>query len=379
MSSFIVPLVTVRSVTKHSNADTLDVITFEEVAWTCVDKLGLRKVGDRVIYVPVEAVVKTSRPEFAFLADKAKADGTFRIRTIKLRGQVSQGLIVSPPPFVPYSQLTGLVSPTPGSAYLPTTVETLPLGVDFSDFLEIIKYEPPEENAPPDRAGLFPGWCQKTDAERFQNYNRTIELYQNITYYKTLKMDGTSCTVFYDGDRPERPVGVCSHNYEIKQDDTAADKWFTDKIVGTNQYWAAAINQQLLNKITKIAELLQTKHVAIQGEICGPGIQKNRMNFSSKQFLAFDIFDGEHGGYLDYPQFLSICKQLDIPTVTVLAVETIEKDFPTKFDWVENLKYPNGYPAEGVVFVASPPQAVGSLGRLKFKVLSATYDLKNKE
>jgi RNA ligase (TIGR02306 family) len=369
MSTFTVPLVTVKSVTKHPNADALDILTFDEIGWQCVDKKDARRPGDHVVYVPIDSVVKVSRPEFAFLAPKAKKDGSCRIRTIRLRGEISQGLVLSmPEDLTPWILKRG----TQGNPNFVGIVDIL--GADVAEYFEIIKYEPPPESKPPQAAGNYPGWCEKSDAERFQNFNRNIEPYAAELFYKTLKMDGTSVTVFYDNG----VFGVCSRNWEVKEFDEGANKW-TDVLQrpkDTNIYWKIAREYGLLEKTEKIAKELNIKRVAVQGEICGPGIQGNKMSFLKQEFFAFDIYNGDTSDFVQYSLFFQLCHMCDIRTVRLLELSTIEEEVATGFAKVNTLQYSNGTPAEGVVYVAANNQRVGNLGRLKFKFINPEFLLK---
>lgn len=369
MSTFTVPVVTVKTVTKHPNADALDILTFEEIAWRCVDKIGLRKPGDLVVYIPIDALVDTKRPEFAFLAPRAKADGFARIRTMKLRGEISQGLVISAPPLllvptmVDDNQQGMEIEPNPGN--------------DAAYHYGIIKYEPPPEFIPANAAGLFPSWCQKSDAERYQNFNRNIQPFADEEFFITKKMDGTSCTVFYDAER-ENPLGVCSRNLELKEDDLGSDKYFDTGAIrqSTNTYWKIAREKDLLQKVKDIATERGCTKIALQGEICGPGIQGNRAGLNAITFYCFDIFDGIRNEYLPYSEFLDTCRRHSIDTVPVIAERTIREDIETGFKWISGLKYDNGLPAEGAVYVAKIPREVGNLGRLKFKFINPEFLLK---
>ena len=205
MSTFTVPVVTVKTVTKHPNADALDILSFEEVAWQCVEKRDLRKPGDLVVYVPIDSSVDTNLPEFSFLRPRAKSDGRARVRTIRLRGEISQGLVITAPdPSTVVSWVT--TQPEDQQASL---VDEFTTNNNLALYFGIKKYEPPAEPLPPLMAGNFPEWCEKSDAERYQNFNRSIQPYEAENFYHTLKMDGTSITVFFDKTR-ENPLFVFS-------------------------------------------------------------------------------------------------------------------------------------------------------------------------
>jgi RNA ligase (TIGR02306 family) len=378
LSTFIVPIVTIKSVTKHPNADTLDIISFEETAWQCVDKIGIRKPGDLVVYVPIDSNVKVARPEFAFLAPRAKANGLCRIRTIRLRGEISQGLILTPPE----DNVIRLYAGTNEGFEDPTVMgyycDSVRPGVDCSYHYEVVKYEPPEEKVPPMSAGNYPGWCEKSDAERYQNYNRSIEPYLDTAFSASIKMDGTSCTVFYDAETDH--IGVCSRNWEVKEFDEGANKWTedTERPRGTNIYWQIAHKYELLTKVKEIAINYGMKRFAIQGEICGPGIQGNKMGLSEITFFAFDMYNGDIADFLPYTLFKAYCLAYQIPIVKELplAFNTIREEVETNFKRISELKYDNGNPAEGAVYVAMIPQRVGTLGRLKFKYINPLFLLK---
>ncbi len=368
MSTFSVPIVTVKSVTKHPNADALDLIEFEEVGWRCVDKIGAREVGNFVVYVPIDSKVKTSRPEFEFLKPRAKADGTSRIRTIRLRGEVSQGILLN--------VTTELLQWITENELKKGPVEKINvINYDVAEYFEIIKYEPPVESIPPLSAGNFPVWCEKSDAERYQNYNRSIEPYIDDYFTASIKVDGMSTTIFYDAETDH--VGVCSRNWEVKEFDEGANKWVEgDKPKNTNIYWQIAYKYNLLSKVKEIATTYNIKRFAIQGEICGPGIQKNKMGLTETTFFAFDMYNGDISEFLSPSRFQAYCMAFQIPMVKEIYFGPIREHVEEKFTYVSELKYDNDTPAEGVVYIAMKPTRIGTLGRLKFKYINPEFLLK---
>ena len=175
-------------------ADKIEVAQVDE--WECVVRKGEFREGERIIYIEVDSVVP-ERPEFEFLRDRK-----FRVRTIKLRGQVSQGLVL------PLSILKD------GWRY--------DLGEDVTDILGIIKYDPqaqqeaqlltkqPKQTQNPfakfmmrfkwyrkffvksKRRGGFPDWIAKTDETRIQNMMTLFETEskRGTPFSVTEKMDG---------------------------------------------------------------------------------------------------------------------------------------------------------------------------------------------
>lgn len=346
MSIFSVPCVTVKTVEKHPNADSLDIITFNEIGWMCIDKLGKRSVGEKVVYIPVDSLVPVNRPEFEFLLKDARLNGMARIKTIKLRQIFSQGLIVDAP-------------------------EGAEVGEDYADHFGIIKYEPPEEGQMNSPCGgrNWPAWAEKSDAERYQNVIRILEPLKDMKWLRSTKMDGTSVSFGIDLlEDEDKQCIICSRNLNI----TGHEDSFYHQI--EKKY-------NIFDKLLKIINFeFEIEKIIIQGEICGPGIQKNRMGLKEKEFFAFDIYvvSGSYVGYVDYDIFIHLCNKYSIPTVPM--IEVTDYSLPSLEEGLKisnELKYSNGHPAEGVVYVACPTiNNIRGLGRAKVKILSQVYDLK---
>jgi RNA ligase (TIGR02306 family) len=422
MSTFTCPIVTVKTVTPNSNSDNLDILTFEEIGWVCQDVRGKRKVGDKVIYIPIDSLVDCTRPEFAFLMKNAKMitislpadDNTYvdtgvvkiqkpmaRIKTIKLRGEISQGLVIDIESLAGNKRIND-VNPIPKNEIIYPELKyvskdngyTLTLffddtynnylelesGVDVSKILGVVKYEPPQEAVFSANAkGTFPKWCPKTDAERYQNFNNVIESYFDELFSISIKVDGTSLTVFYDSLREGDEFGVCSRNQELKSpEQDLSSSNHTKYGFTTDAYWKAAIQYGLLEKARSIAVNNGYQRVALQFELAGEGIQKNRLGLKGQFPYLFDIYVTKEGfeGYLDYTDMLRLADEYNISTVPILEKSISLNKFignPPDFSFLNNLKYPSGHLVEGVVFVSSKEKFVNKLGRLKFKYINPYY------
>jgi RNA ligase (TIGR02306 family) len=223
--------------------------------WVTVIKKGEFKVGDLAVYCEIDSWIPNTIAPFL---SKDHAPREYmgvkgeRLRTVKLRGQVSQGLLLS-------------------LKALPTAL-IVNEGDDVSEVLSINKYEPP---VPAQLAGqiegAFPGYIPKTDQERIQNLVREYATWQSLdyTWEETEKLDGTSMTVFRT---TERPIGVCSRNWEVRETEG-------------NTFWTMARTYDLESVLKALG------NVAIQGEVIGPGIQKNKYGLSKHEFFVYDIFD----------------------------------------------------------------------------------------
>ena len=360
MSMFECPIVTIETVTKHPNADKLDIITFKEVGWECIDSIGKRKVGDLVVYIPVDSIVNTNKQEFAFLKDKAKDNGKYRIRVVKLRGAVSQGLVVD----VPVLDLGG------GIKMLPA------VGYDCLSYFGIEEYQPVLHGAytsiPSNAKGNRPEWIHKTDEETFQNVNRIIEKYKNEEFIATTKMDGSSESVFYDSERTGDEFGVTSRKLERKEFDEKGND---------DMFWKVVKKTDLHRKIKEIAQEYGYIKLAYQGELCGPGVNSNHAGLTDLELFNFYFCGVKYGfqGYLDLDTVLEICNKYDIKRVPYIfdgmlsykATENLD------FSFVHDIKYDNGTPVEGAVFTSRKEKTLPDkkLHRLSFKYINPEFKL----
>jgi len=195
-------LATTRKITDIRAIDGADVIELATVGgWNVVVAKDVRyKVGDIVVYCEIDSFLPI-KEEFEFLRKSSyKKMGDqegFRLKTIKLRGQVSQGLIL-PIGVLPITQFA--------------TAHDLPEGMDVTEMLSIVKYEAP---IPAELSGKvkggFPYFLHKTDEERVQNLVNEYEEYKLTSkhqFYMTEKLDGSSATFYMN----EGEFGVCSRN-----------------------------------------------------------------------------------------------------------------------------------------------------------------------
>ena len=152
------------------------------------------------------------------------------------------------------------------------------IGYNLTDILGIQKYEPPiPAQLAGDIKGVFPSFIPKTDQERCQNlYDEIFTEHYNETYEVTIKLDGTSCTIYYrDGE-----IGVCGRNWELKETEG-------------NTLWKCAREQGIIEGLKKLG-----RNLAIQGEVIGEGIQGNQEKIKGQKFFIFDIYDIDAGRYM---------------------------------------------------------------------------------
>ncbi len=253
------------------------------LGWQLVVKKDEFQVGDLCVYCEIDCLMP-DRPEFEFLKPRA-----MRIRTIRLRGQISQGLCLP---------LSILPENTP-----------ITEGADVSEILDITKYEPP---MPASLAGLakgfFPSFIPKTDETRVQVLQDVLDKYVGTTCFVAEKMDGSSVTYFFkDGE-----FGVCSRSLELLES-------------AENSLWAFARTNDIENKLKALG-----RNIALQGEIIGEGIQSNKYKLRGQTVTFFNVFDIDAFKYVDFQEFMDVIKILGLTTVPILETDYIlTNDIPT--------------------------------------------------
>ena len=305
---------TIVNISPIEGADRIELATIQ--GWQSVVKKGDYKIGDQVIFVPIDTVI---RPEEwnKFLWNKDDPSKPIRIKTMKMKGVVSQGVIFP----------KSLVSAQEIFDHMDDPTED----VSLAGILGITKYEKPIPASLAGKvAGDFPSiHISKTDEDNLKsNIECLNELKQCDEVVITLKIDGTSATYIKD---QEGNFKVCSRNLELKEDET-------------NAYWKIARKYNLKD--------VMKNGTAIQGEIAGPNIQGNPLGLNDIELFIFNYKNLETGKYIDSSSSLefNILGVKHVPKLSILKksafqYETIE----TLQEFANNLKYDNGKPAEGIV------------------------------
>jgi RNA ligase (TIGR02306 family) len=334
MERKLVSIQTVESITPIAGAD--QIVAAKVMGWTVVVKKNEFRPGDPCVFFEIDSVLPQSAPWAEFLRPHG-----FRVKTLKLRGVLSQGLAL------PVTILGGEVPRT---------------GIDLRDQLGVTKYDPvlPDNR---ETAGPFPAEIPKTDEIRLQSALGVLDELRGQPFYVATKCDGTSATFF----RPlEGPLVVCSRNWALRP--------------GNNPVWRVVDSLRL-------AEVLPPG-LAVQGELCGPGIQKNRLGLASVELRVFSVYDARPGSgrFLPFRDFIAFCAEHGLTSVPIEQV--VEGDEAARFEhtldgWLERAR---GFYAgtknrkEGIVIrplVELPSPTLG--GRLSFKVINNDYLLKDED
>lgn len=298
-------LVTIRKIDEiriHPNADLLELAIIG--GWQCVVKKDEFKEGDMISYFEIDSLIPISE-EFEFLRKSSyikkeylnnifENGECFRLRTVKLRKEISQGLIVP----------------------LPNKLKSYPEGTDVTVYYGVHKYDPPLSSSGNFFIGLpkgnFPSWGRKTDQERIQNLKKEFqEHYDASTLFEvTIKLDGSSLSF---GISPEGEKVVCSRNLSLKLD--SEDSKFVSMVnslgVFEHRYFSQP-PEYYGNKLPDISSML------IQGELIGEGIQGNKENIVGNDFYVFDIYCPHVKSYIDADSRYSIVESLGLKHVPIL-------------------------------------------------------------
>lgn len=308
--------------------------------WKVVVKKGEFAVGDRAVYCEIDSWIPT---EIASFLSKGKEPREFegihgeRLRTVKLRGQLSQGLLLNLDDVIPQTN---------------SFVE----GDDVSELLNIVKWEMPMNAQLAGMAkGNFPSEIPKTDQERAQNLVAEIQAAaeSGTEYEVTEKLEGSSMTVYLiDGE-----FGVCSRNLDLKETEG-------------NTFWQVARRDGIEAKMRSVVGT----DFAIQGELIGPGIQGNIYKLREPEFRVFDVYSITTGAYLSPQKRRELIRNLGLQHVPFISVD---KDLGVGsveeiLQWAEDISLLNPtVQREGIVF-----KEVN--GGMSFKAISNKYLLGEK-
>lgn len=280
------------------DADAIEVATVD--GWKVVVKKGEYSVGDLAVYLEIDSWVPHELAPFLSKGSEPREYNGVRgerLRTVKLRGQVSQGLLLK----ISEDDGWNYIHSSPSEQHENRFVdlgEEANEGDDVTELLGIQKWEAPIS---PQLAGQVRGQfpanlIPKTDQERIQNCFEEISV-RDDTYEVTLKLDGTSCTIF----RYEDELRVCSRNLELKVNDENRN----------NTLVAMALN---------LGDRIPDGY-AIQGELMGPGIQGNREGFTEHKLFVFDVFNIREHRYFSSKLRRSFCQNLNIDHVPVIGTD----------------------------------------------------------
>lgn len=346
----------ILNITQIEGADAIE--TAHVLGWQVVIKKGEYKVGDLCVYIQIDTVVPETE-YFDFLRERK-----YRVRTIKLRKQISQGLIV----------------PLPKGNWNE--------GDDVTEIIGVKKYEKPDNN--PERYEkprmpkvwykkwvylfkynllykLFPSLKKKqrspfpthlvsiTDEERIQNIPHVLKQYAGKEFVASYKLDGSSITIIHNKALGKSRFRICSRRFELH-----------DK---KNDWYRAFVTTRFDLEVLKLVSHFKTNDIIVQGECIGK-FNGNHHNLPSEQIRLFNIY--VNGKRLNQKDFLSVCLSMNIPHCPKYKTVILNHDLPTilKEAEIKDLINPNAE-AEGLVWRCVEDN-------FSFKVINNKYLLNEK-
>lgn len=330
----------------HPNADRLSLCKVEGLAYQFVTGRDQYKIGDKVVFFPLDAELPIPLVEALGMVGKFSGAQKNRIATVRLRGEFSQGFVC------PFESITVYLRKY-GFSY-----DTSSLTED----LEVMKYDPPEVLCKGGKLIAHVSGVPYYDIEGVDRHLYIIEKLSDMPVLIMSKIEGSN---HYCGITDAGVEVVGQRNGQIILTEGSAHTW-----------WDCAKSENLLNIAKKIQnDLFTNKTVILRGELIGPGIQGNYYNLSKHKILIFDIL--VNGEYLSANDFIYICESYNIQTVPILSRSITLKD------WLNgmNIKQASNYKSllvekleEGLVIKPMVEQIDSSLkGRLIIKQRGVEY------
>lgn len=318
----------ILEVKPHFNADRLDIV--KVLGWTCVVNKGQFKPGDLCIYFEIDSIIPKI-PELMFIE---KGNSDMVLRTMRLRGQLSQGLC-----------WTTDILPSVVSLYEGTDVTSI-LGVGKNE--EIMPNEMVGQSK-----GYHPTVVPRTEEVRIQTEPRLIQEFMGKLVAFTIKIDGTSTS--YINDNAEKHV--CNHMYSLTESENSV-------------YWQMEKRYHILDILEKEG------NISIQGEIAGLDIIKNKnpLKLNGIDFFVFKIYLNDEQRYLSPLELIAFCNKYGLKHVPMTLNILFNFTEDELLEIANKLTYESGHLAEGMVVVPMEPCYSEVLhGNLSMKVISNAY------
>ena len=357
MSTFEVTVRRLSKVLPHTNADKLELAEVEGLAYQFVIPKGQFKVGDDVVYFPIDSVMPDSLSTRLGIKNYLAGKEKNRVKTAKLRGMVSQG-VVAPPGTV----IAGWTPVDPNvidGCFAP--VDHYEYGVDYAPMLGVTKYDPPPVIGENCTLGALPPGVDSYDIESCDYHPDIAESLLDQKVYISEKIEGQNWSA------------------TIQPDGTIQVSQRSRQIIPTSDVkpaiWTVADGETGIFAFLKSILIMNPGHlITVRGEYVGPGVQKNIYKLQKHKVLVFDI--EVNCKPLDAHRFLSLASAFGIETAPTLALDvtlrewlagrTIRDASNGKSVLAETLR-------EGIVIKLMAEQRHVELGRLFLKQRSPEY------
>lgn len=304
----------IENLRKHPNADTLDIVNIK--GWEVITKTGDFKEGDWCVFFEIDSIVPDYTSVFDFMSKRK-----YRVKTQKLRGVVSQGLAM------PVSIIDKMIE----EGHIKKFNIKWAIGTDLTKILDVKKHDPEAEkerkqagrqyrkknpfveymkqyqwfrkmhyNIVGKNTKNFPWFVKKTDEERIQNMPYIFRQHNGEFCYFMEKLDGTSltCAIHKSGKSFQilkkffgADFYVCSRNLTL----------FTKN---NTVYWKIVEQEGIEKKLRSVG-----KNIAIQGEIIGESVQKNKYKLKGIDLYLFNVIDLDKNYYYNQVEKMEFCNK----------------------------------------------------------------------
>jgi len=348
MSSLIVEVCKVNSVEPHPNADKLDLIGVK--GWSCIVGRNNYKVGGLVVFCPTDSIIPPNLIE-KYSLEFLRKNG--RVGTIKLRGVISQGLVLDIPLGVSWEE-----------------------GQDVANELGITKWEPPVQGPvnfrgqTPTKKKLNPLFDVYTDIENIKNFPDIFIEGEPIVL--TEKIHGTNFRAGvlsrYTGSLWGCFLRLIFGKYEFVYGSHRVQKTVGNRNKG---FYGEDVYGQIAKKYN-LAKVIPSDFL-LYGEIYGPGIQDLAYGQKEIDVVFFDV--KYKGQYLDYQDFKNFCMGLKLPVAPELYVGQFDRKI-LESETVGNSTLSGNQVREGVVVRPFEEQYDNRIGRKILKSVNLEYLLR---
>jgi len=339
MSYFYVTIETINSINPIEGADRIQRATLDNLSFQFVIGKDLFKVGDKVLYFPIDALIPEDLAKTLGVFGKLAGRDKNRVKTVKLRGTLSQGVVG------PVSIITSLTEQTPEA---------------ITEFLKVTKYEPPSILEKGANLKALPCGLSVYDIEGCERHKHIVDMLMSQTVHVSEKMEGSNFSVSFDGEKVY--VNQRRHTIELIEG------------VEKHTWWKVAEEQGLID-LAKLHQARRGQTVTIYGEMVGPGIQGNIYKLPKHTIFVFDVKIGE--AFMDASEFVKWTETHGVKTAPTIAISTLE-DFLKPYPSIVAASNGNslvfsGTLREGIVIKPMYEQTVDRFGRLIIKQRDPIY------
>jgi RNA ligase (TIGR02306 family) len=331
MSTLIVEVCQIDQVLPHNNADSLELCVVK--GWQCVTQKGIRKVGDKIVYIPIDTIMPF---ELSEKVGVTKYLSNQRVKCAKLRGEPSFGVIIEPDD------------------------PNWEMGKDVAEHYGLTKYVPPIKVTCGDASPRNPLMGNYTDIENLRNFNTAFTDGEEVVCTEKCHGGQTRC-------------GIVNGEWVAASKNLMRYKPPVEAMAG-NLYWFAYTIQGIRDYVEETAKA-HTK-VLVCGEVYG---KVQSLHYGLPGTIGFAAFDIEvDGKYLDYQEFSDICAKYNIPRVPEVYRGPYSLDLIKQHSTGKTL-FNDTHIREGIVVKPVVERSHHRSGRVIFKFINDAYLFKREE